>query len=266
MDFKTILFEQVDGVAIIKLNRPHVLNAFTVEVLEEFAQALDLVEAADSTIRCVLLTGVGKAFSSGADLAASKVGNPGSDGKIDAGAVLESHFNPLFERLMKMPVPLVTAVNGAAAGAGCSFAIAGDIVIAAQSAYFLQAFVNIGLIPDVGSTWLLPRLIGKARAQAMMMLGRRVSAEEALDWGMIYQVSEDQDLMANAMSIATKLAKGPTKSLALIRHQVRSSYENTLTEQLQVERQDQLKAGQTADFVEGVSAFLQKRHPVFQGK
>ncbi len=265
MDYQNILFETVGNVAVITFNRPHALNALTVDVLVEMDDALDRVLAPDSGLRCVLLTGAGKGFSSGADLAAG-VANRSSGGKIDAGRVLETHFNPLLERLLQMPVPLVTAVNGAAAGAGCSFAISGDIVIAAKSAYFLQAFVNIGLVPDVGSTWLLPRLVGKARAQAMMMLGERVPAHTALDWGMIYQVVENEALMETALGIAQKLANGPTRAISMIRRQVRASFENSLTAQLRMERVDQLAAGQTSDFAEGVMAFLQKRPAVFAGK
>jgi 2-(1,2-epoxy-1,2-dihydrophenyl)acetyl-CoA isomerase len=266
MAYTTITLDAFDGVAVLKFNRPQVLNGLTVELLVEFDHALDTIMAPDSGLRCVLLTGEGRGFSSGADLASGVASKASGSGKIDAGRVLETHFNPLLERLMKMPIPLVTAVNGPAAGAGCSFAIAGDIVIAAQSAYFLQAFVNIGLVPDVGSTWMLPRLIGKARAQAMMMLGEKVPAQTALDWGMIYKVVADADLMPTAMAIAKKLADGPTTAIGLIRRQVRASYENTLTQQLRLEREDQLTAGQTSDFIEGVSAFLQKRPAAFSGK
>jgi 2-(1,2-epoxy-1,2-dihydrophenyl)acetyl-CoA isomerase len=266
MTYNTISFDQIDGVAVLKFNRPQVLNGLTVELLTEFDHALDIILAPDSGLRCVLLTGEGRGFSSGADLAAGVANRASSSGKVDAGRVLETNFNPLLERLMHMPVPLVTAVNGPAAGAGCSFAIAGDIVVAAQSAYFLQAFVNIGLVPDVGSTWMLPRLVGKARAQAMMMLGEKVPAQTALEWGMIYKVVPDAELMDTALAIAKKLAAGPTTAIGMIRRQVRASYENSLTQQLRLERVDQLTAGQTTDFVEGVSAFLQKRPAKFSGK
>ncbi len=266
MAYKTILLDISDGIATIKFNRPQVLNGLTSEVLEEMNAALDVILAPDSSARCILLTGEGRGFSSGADLASGTVSAATATTKIDAGRVLETHFNPLLERLMKMPLPLVTAVNGPAAGAGCSFAIAGDIVIAAKSAYFLQAFVNIGLVPDVGSTWMLPRLVGKARAQAMMMLGEKIPAETAYEWGMVYKVVDDADLMTTATAIAKKLANGPTKAIGMIRRQVRASFENTLTQQLRLEREDQLMAGQTVDFLEGVSAFLQKRPAKFQGK
>jgi 2-(1,2-epoxy-1,2-dihydrophenyl)acetyl-CoA isomerase len=266
MAYNTILLDIIDGVAVLKFNRPQTLNGLTSEVLTEMDAVLDVILAPDSGVRCLLLTGEGRGFSSGADLASGAVAGRSEGAKIDIGRILETHFNPLLERIMKMPIPFVTAVNGPAAGAGCSFAIAGDIVIAAKSAYFLQAFVNIGLVPDVGSTWLLPRLIGKARAQAMMMLGEKVPAETALQWGMVYKVVDDTDLMSAAMAVATKLAKGPTQAIGMIRREIRASYENTLTQQLRLEREDQLTAGQTTDFAEGVSAFLQKRSAVFTGK
>jgi 2-(1,2-epoxy-1,2-dihydrophenyl)acetyl-CoA isomerase len=160
---------------------------------------------------------------------------------------------------------VITAINGLAAGAGCSYALAGDIVVAAKSAYFLQAFVNIGLVPDVGSTWLLPRLVGKARAQAMMMLGEKIPAETAVEWGMIYKAVDDADLAATVSAIAQKMAKGPTLSYRLIRQGIRDSLDKTLTEALMVERRNQLHAGRSADFAEGVTAFLQKRPAAFKG-
>lgn len=258
MTYENLLFGITDSVAVVKFNRQHALNALIPALLEELEAVLDQILKPDSGVRCLLLTGEGRAFSSGADLAAS---GP----RKDTGRILETHFNPLLERLIDLPMPFVTAVNGPAAGAGCSLAIAGDIVIASKSAYFLQAFVNIGLVPDVGSTWLLPRLIGKARAQAMMMLGEKVSAETALNWGMIYKVVEDDNLMTSAMEIATKLAKGPTQSLTLIRRMTKMSLENGLTAQLRQERLNQRIAGDTADFAEGVAAFLAKRPASFSG-
>jgi 2-(1,2-epoxy-1,2-dihydrophenyl)acetyl-CoA isomerase len=255
-----------DHVAVLTFNRPQALNAMNMALLDEFKDALDDILKPDSGARCLLLTGAGRGFSSGADLAEGLVGNDVDMAKIDAGRMLETHFNPLIERLMDLPIPFVTAVNGAAAGAGCSFAIAGDVVIAARSAYFLQAFVNVALVPDVASSWLLPRLIGKARAQAMMMLGERVSAEKAVDWGMIYEVVEDDQLMDRAMEIATRLAHGPTTTLSLIRRSLNAALEHGLTDQLHRERIDQLAAGRTRDFAEGVTAFLSKRPAQFTGK
>ncbi len=270
MAYEHILFAETDGVATLTINRPERMNALHVGVIAEMIDAVDRVrDSAESggTARVLVLTGTGRAFCSGADLAGGGAGvGAASAGPPDAGKVLETHFNPLLERLFALPVPFITVVNGVAAGAGCSYALAGDIVIAAKSAYFLQAFVNIGLVPDVGSTWLLPRLVGKARAQAMMMLGERIPAETAQDWGMIYKVVDDADLASVAAAIAAKLAVGPTRSYALIRQGVRDSLDLSLTEALMTERRNQLKAGRTADFAEGVTAFLQKRPTAFTGK
>lgn len=266
MAYEHILLEEADGIATLTINRPQALNALHIGVIEEMIHAVDKLRD-DGTARVLLMTGAGRGFSSGADLAGGGAGGGSrGDGPIDAGKVLETHFNPLLERLFALPIPFITAVNGPAAGAGCSYALAGDIVIAGRSAYFLQAFVNIALVPDVGSTWLLPRLAGRARAQAMMMLGERISAEQALDWGMVYKVVDDADLMAEARAVATKLAKGPTKAYALIRQGIRACMDTTLSEGLMVERRNQLHAGRTADFAEGVMAFLQKRPANFQGK
>ncbi len=266
MAYEHIIFDEVDGVATLTINRPERMNALHVGVIAEMIAVVDKVRD-EGTARVLLLTGTGRAFCSGADLAGGGAGGgAASSGPIDAGKVLETHFNPLLERLFDLPVPFITAVNGAAAGAGCSYALAGDIVIAGKSAYFLQAFVNIGLVPDVGSTWLLPRLAGKARAQAMMMLGEKIPAETAADWGMIYKVVDDAELMTTAHAIAAKLAKGPTQSYALIRQGLRDCLDKPLTEALMVERRNQRIAGRSPDFAEGVSAFLQKRPAVFSGK
>jgi 2-(1,2-epoxy-1,2-dihydrophenyl)acetyl-CoA isomerase len=254
-------------VAVLTLNRPQTLNALTVDLLNDFNTALDDILKPKSAARCLLLTGGGRGFSSGADLAGGMASSGTTDpARLDVGRVLESHLNPLFERLMDLPIPFVTAVNGAAAGAGCSLAIAGDIVVAARSAYFLQAFVNIGLVPDMGSTWLLPRLVGKARAQAMMMLGERISADKAVDWGMIYEAVEDDQLMGRAHDIASQLAHGPTVAHGLMRRSLKFALDHSLSDQLRRERADQLIAGRTADFAEGVSAFISKRPAIFQGR
>ena len=264
MAYEHILFSEAGGVATLTLNRPGALNALTTELIAEMIEAVDRVRD-EGTARVLLLTGAGRAFCSGADLAVGGATGGGQRGPIDAGGRLETHFNPLLERLFALPVPFVTAVNGPAAGAGCSFALAGDIVVASESAYFLQAFVNIGLVPDVGSTWLLPRLAGKARAQGMMMLGEKIPAATALDWGMIWQVVPDAELMATVTSLAARLAAGPTKSYALIRHGIRESLDASLTEALAIERRNQRSAGRSPDFAEGVAAFLQKRKANFIG-
>jgi 2-(1,2-epoxy-1,2-dihydrophenyl)acetyl-CoA isomerase len=267
MDFEHILWSEDAGVATLTINRPERLNALHIGVIAEMIDAVDTIRDGTSTARCLLLTGAGRGFSSGADLAGGGAGGGGArSGPVDAGKVLETHFNVLLERLFTLPVPFVTAVNGAAAGAGCSYALAGDIIVAARSAYFLQAFVNIGLVPDVGSTWMLPRMVGRARAMRMMMLGERIPAAQAFDWGLVSEVVDDADLMPRATDIARKLAAGPTRALALIRQGVRECLDKTLTEALMVERQNQLEAGRSADFAEGVLAFLQKRAASFQGR
>ena len=265
MAYEHILFEEADGVATLTINRPAQLNALHLKVLAEMIEVVDRVRD-EGTARVLVMTGTGRAFCSGADLAGGGATGGGGKGPVDAGKGLETHFNPLLERLFALPVPYITAVNGLAAGAGCSYALSGDIVVAARSAYFLQAFVNIGLVPDVGSTWMLPRLAGKARAQAMMMLGEKIPAETAAEWGMIYKVVDDAELAPTVAAIAAKLAKGPTLAYAMIRQGLRDCMDKTLTEALKVERNNQLKAGRSADFAEGVTAFLQKRPAVFSGK
>lgn len=266
MAYEHILLEEEAGVATLTINRPQMLNALHVGVISEMIDAVDRLRD-EGSARVLLMTGAGRGFSSGADLADGGAGGGAMGSRpIDAGKVLETHFNPLLERLFALPIPFVTAVNGPAAGAGCSYALAGDIVIAARSAYFLQAFVNIGLVPDVGSTWLLPRLAGRARAQAMIMLGERIPAETAESWGMIYKCVDDDRLMPVARDIAVKLANGPTRAYALIRQGIRECLDTTLTEALMIERRNQLAAGRTADFAEGVTAFLQKRPAEFKGR
>lgn len=246
------------AVATITLNRPDSLNALSAAMLDEMREAVESLPG--SGARCLLLTGEGRGFSSGADLAS------GGGLPEDVGLALERHFNPLVEALFALPVPVVAAVNGPAAGAGCSLALAADIVVAARSAYFLQAFVNIGLVPDAGATWLLPRLAGRARAIEMMMLGERIPAERALEWGMIARVVDDQDLQAAAAALAANLAQGPTVALGLIRRLARDADHSTLGEALSAERAAQREAGRTDDFKAAVLAFLQKRPPRFEGR
>jgi 2-(1,2-epoxy-1,2-dihydrophenyl)acetyl-CoA isomerase len=246
------------AVATLTINRPERLNALSGQTVDELRAAVE--ETGRSGARCLLLTGEGRGFSSGADLV-SAGGLP-----EDAGLALEKHFNPLVEALFALPIPVVAAVNGPAAGAGCSLALAADIVVAARSAYFLQAFVNIGLIPDAGATWLLPRLAGRARAMEMMLLGERISAEQAQNWGMISRVVEDEELGAEAVRLATNLAQGPTVALGLVRQLARNAEQLPLSDALAAERVAQKTAGESADFKGAVMAFLQKQQPRFEGR
>lgn len=260
MAYEHIRLEQSPAaVATITIARPDRLNALSGQTVDELRAAVE--EAGSSGARCLLLTGEGRGFSSGADLAGGGGGLP-----EDAGAALEKHFNPLVEAIFALPIPVVAAVNGPAAGAGCSLALAADIVVAARSAYFLQAFVNIGLIPDAGATWLLPRLVGRARAMEMMMLGERVSAEKALEWGLISRVVEDEALESESAALAARLAQGPTVALGLIRKLAREAGHTPLSQALAAERAAQREAGETQDFKGAVMAFLQKQQPRFEGK
>ncbi|MGE0830763.1 MAG: enoyl-CoA hydratase/isomerase, partial [Hyphomonadaceae bacterium] len=248
-----------DGdVAIITLNDPGTLNSMD----ETMANGLgDAITQAGREARAAVITGEGRAFCSGANL------TPGGSlkgGKMDAGESLERVFNPLMTRLRDMPIPFVTAVNGAAAGVGCSVGIVGDLVIAGESAYFLQAFRRIGLVPDGGSSYMLPRAIGRARAMEMMLMGDKIPAKTALDWGLVNRVVPDAEVMSTALGLAQELARGP-RSLALIRKLVWGSLDNEFANQLKMERELQREAGNTSDFVEGVAAFRDKRPAKFTG-
>ena len=250
-----------EGILQLTLNRPETLNALTYPMVEELQAALDRASW-DPAVRCVLLTGAGRGFSSGADLGGTL--NSATE-PFDAGACLETHFNPLMKTIMDLPVPLVVAVNGPAAGAGSALAVAGDFVIASKAAYFIQSFVNIGLVPDAGSTWLLPRTIGRPRATALMMLGERLGADTAAEWGLVYKVVEGDKLIAEARTIALKLASGPTKAHALIRRAIHAGSRITFEETLALERSNQRIAGETRDFQEGMQAFAATRPPAFTG-
>ncbi len=257
-------FEHIDvalgdnAVATITLNRPDTLNALKAAMLDELREAVETLPGKGA--RCLLITGAGRGFSSGADLAS------GGGLPDDVGAALEAHFNPLIEAIFACPLPVVSAVNGPCAGAGCSLALAADLVIAGKSAYFLQAFINIGLIPDAGATWLLPRLAGRARAMEMMMLGERLSAKKAAKWGLISRAVDDEELMDEAGALAAKLAAGPTLAYGLLRRLARDAEQSTLSEALTAERNAQRDAGRTADFQGAVLAFLQKKPPEFSGR
>ena len=259
-DYETILTERVGGVLKITLNRPERLNAASIPLADELSAAFyDLGDA-----RAVVITGAGKGFCSGADLAAR--GEAGArQQKGGSHLALQNHYNPLLSQILRAPVPVVTAVNGAAAGVGCSIALAGDFVLAGRSAYFLQAFVNIGLVPDGGSTWLLARAIGRARATRMMMLGEKIGAEQAEEWGLIYKAVDDAALIDEAMALATRLSEGPTLAYSTMKANIQTALDGTLPQVLLAEAEGQRVAGASADAMEGGMAFLQKRKPAFKG-
>lgn len=265
MEFNKVKIETAGNVATLKLNDPNALNAVSPDMLEGLADALDWIEAPENGVRAVIMTGEGRGFCAGANLAGG--GPAASSNKApDAGAALEQKYHPILRKMRNLKMPFITAVNGPAAGVGMSFALMGDMILAAKSAYFLQAFRRIGLVPDGGSTWLLPRLVGTARAKELSLLGEKLSAETALDWGLINRVYEDDALMGEAAKLAGELAGGPTATLGLIRKAYWESFDNTYEEQLNLERWLQRDAGRSEDFKEGVKAFLEKRPAQFQGK
>ena len=261
MEFERAKLDIHENVGVLTLNHPEVMNAVSVEMLGGMMKALDAAEKPGSGVRCIVMTGAGRGFCAGANLQPS-----GGVSSNDAGSVLETQYHPFLRRLRELPMPLLTAVNGAAAGVGMSFALMGDIVLCARSAYFLQAFRRIGLVPDGGSTWLLPRLVGKVRAMELSMLAERLPAEKALEWGLVTRVFDDGELMPKTIELAKELANGPTVALGLIRKLYWESADNTYEEQLNFERQMQRRAGSTADFQEGVRAFLEKRPAKFKGE
>jgi len=253
------------GVLTLVLNRPQRLNAMSHGLIEamnhELARARD-----DKDVRCVLLTGTGRGFCAGADLAGPGPGDPDAGGQPDLGAAMDRLFNPMIRAMRALPKPIVAAVNGVAAGGGANLALACDIVLAARSARFDQAFVRISLIPDLGGTWFLPHTVGDARSRALAMLGSAVPAEEAERMGMIWQVLDDAVLRDEATKLARRLAAGPTLSYAAIKTAINSAATNTLDQQLDLERDSQRELGRSADFKEGVAAFLAKRPANFTGR
>jgi 2-(1,2-epoxy-1,2-dihydrophenyl)acetyl-CoA isomerase len=265
MTYAKIKLTFADDLATVALADPATMNAAGVDMIVELADAFARIASGEGGARAVILTGEGRGFCSGANLSGRGPAAPGDDGKPSAGGALVTHYNPFVTLLRDFPMPIVTAVNGAAAGVGCSMALMGDIIVAAESAYFLQAFRRIGLVPDGGSTYLLPRMIGRARAMEMTLLGERLPAAKALEWGLINRVVPDADLLAEAGKIALELAHGP-KSLSLIRKLMWESLDAEFAAQLATEAATQNLAGRTDDFVEGVQAFLQKRPAQFTGR
>lgn len=255
-----------DGaVATLTLNRPDSYNSYSEALHHHFISALTKI-ADDQTVRAVIITGAGKAFCSGQDLADPLI-QPGENGEApQLGTIIKERYNPLIEALVNLPLPTVALVNGVAAGAGMSIALACDIVVASEKAKFIQAFAGIGLIPDSGSTFILPRLIGTARAKAAMMLGEPISAQQAQDWGLIWQCLPADELVAKGRALAEKLAAMPTKALALTKQAVNLAAQQTLSEQLVTEWDYQGQAGASADYREGLAAFFAKRPPKFTGQ
>lgn len=260
--FDTIKFEIADTVATITLNRPDRLNSMPPAMADDIRSALDYLPSLGA--RALLITGEGRGFCSGADLGGDR--NSAVGGGANSRKALRNHYNPMLLALANLDIPVVTAVNGPAAGVGCSFALSGDFTLAGKSAYFLQAFVNIGLVPDGGSSWLLPRLIGLPRATQMMMLGEKIGAQQAADWGLIYQCVEDDTLIAEAQALATRLANGPTLSLGTMRKILRDGLSQSYADTLDAEAKGQFIAGNSADAAEGIMAFVQKRKVEFKGK
>lgn len=262
MDYQTIIVKQQNGVGYLTLNRPQQLNSFNELMHQEVAKTLK-AWAKDPEIRAVVLSGSGRGFCAGQDLN-DRVVDPNAAAP-DLGLSIEKYYNPMIQTITEMPKPVICAVNGVAAGAGANIALACDIVIAAESASFIQAFCRLGLVPDSGGTWFLPRLVGRAQAMGLALLGDKVSAQQAKDYGMIWQVVADDQLTLEAEKLAEHLAKQPTYGLSLIKKAIHAAYDNDLSEQLILERDLQRLAGRSEDYREGVQAFMQKRPPQYKG-
>lgn len=265
MAYAKLTYALQDSVAVITMNDPATMNAAGVDMARELGHAF---EVAAKESRCVVLTGTGRGFCSGANLTSTQMSannQPENAREFDAGAALDTTYNPLVTQMRELPVPLITAVNGAAAGVGCSFALLGDMIVAGESAYFLQAFRRIGLVPDGGSTYMLARAIGRTRAMEMMLMGEKIPAAKALEWGLVNRVTPDAELMSTTLALAHEIAGGPTKTLAMIRKAAWASLDNDWSSQLHMERLLQRDAGRSRDFQEGVAAFLQKRPAKFTG-
>lgn len=262
MSYQNIIFSLDNGIARVTLNRPDRLNSFNAEMHLELRDAL--ARTRDGHTRVLLLTGAGRGFCAGQDLADRNV-SAGSE-PVDLGHTIETYYMPLILGLRALEMPVICAVNGVAAGAGASIALGCDLVIAARSASFIQAFSKIGLIPDAGGTWVLPRLVGTARAMGLAMLGDKLSAEQAADWGLIWKCVDDDKLMAEAEKLAAHFSTAPTRGLALTKRALYASSGNSLEQQLELERSLQRELGFGNDYREGVAAFMEKRSPNFRGE
>lgn len=265
MDYQNILFTVEAGIARLTLNRPDKLNSFTGEMHVELRDALDTIQS-DPTIRVLVLSGAGRAFCAGQDLADPEMAIASGQPMPDIGNVVEKNYKPLVLRLQNLRVPTIAAVNGIAAGAGASVALACDLVVASKSASFLQAFSKIGLVPDTGGTWFLPQRVGMARAMGLALLAEKLPAEKAAEWGLIWAAVEDAEFVAAVDRLATQLSTAPTKALVRTRQALHAAPGHTLEQQLSFEGSFMRELGWSPDYAEGVAAFMEKRAPKFTGE